>query len=287
MKLLNQKGFTLIEILIAIVIITLLIGTVVVSYRIFERRTELEDVAQKIFSTLKLAQTQTLASNDASQYGVHFENDQYILFKGDAYLAGAPDNKVYQLPGRLEIFQINLADGGNDIIFQRIVGSTAQFGTVRIRIISQPTETRAVTVQPYGQTILGTISGGGCCDTDRLEDTRHVHLDMGWSIQGSNILNLHFGGATATDVNINMADYFNGDQTEFDWSGTIEIDGQNQELRIHTHSLDIINTILCIHRDQDHNNESIMIIIDDQDIISYDNNGDIVIGAFGGIAEIQ
>jgi len=286
MKPLNQKGFTLIEILIAITIIIIMITTVIVSYRIFEKRTELEDVGQRIFSTLKLAQTQTLASNDASQYGVHFESDQYILFKGDAYLAGSPDNNIYQLPSRLEIFQINLASGGNDVIFQRIIGSTAQFGTIEIRIISQPTETRIITVQSSGQSILGTIPEG-CCDTGRLADTRHVHLDMGWSIQGSTALNLHFGGAAATDINVSMADYFNGDQTEFDWSDTIGIDGQDQELRIHTHSLNVINTILCIHRDQDHNNGSVSIDIDSQDVIFYDINGDITIGAFGGVDEIQ
>ena len=286
MRFLNQKGFTLIEILIAVVIITLLITSVIVSYRLFEKRTELEDTTQRIFSTLKLAQTQTLASNDASPYGVHFENDQYILFKGNTYLVGALDNKIYQLPGRLEISQISLADGGNDVIFQRIIGSTAQFGTIEIRIISQPTETRIVTIQSSGQTVLGTIPED-CCDIGRLEDTRHVHLDMGWSIQGSNTLNLLFGGFPATNVDINMADYFNGDQTEFDWSGTIEIHGQDQELRIHTHSLDIVNTILCIHRDQDHNNENVSISIDAQNLIFYNNNGDITVGAFGGIAEIQ
>jgi len=286
MKLLNQKGFTLIEILIAVVIITLLISTVIVSYRLFEKRTELDDTAQKIFSVLKLAQTQTLASNDASQYGVHFESDQYILFKGDAYLVGAPDNKIYQLPGRLEIYQISLADGGNDVIFQRIIGSTAQFGAVEVRIISQATETKTVTIQSSGQIVLGTIPED-CCDTGLLADTRHVHLDMGWSIQGSNTLSLHFGESPVIDVDINMADYFNGDQTEFDWTGTTEVNGQDQELRIHTHSLDIVNTILCIHRNQDHNNENVSIDIDTQDVIFYDNSGNMTVGTSGGTAEIQ
>jgi len=62
--------------------------------------------------------------------------------------------------------------------------------------------------------------------------------------------------------------------------------------QIHTHSLDVSNTLLCIHRDrnQGKNNQKVVIyIVDggiDKEIAHY--AGDTVSnGAYGGIMEVQ
>jgi len=282
----KNKGFTLIEFLIVIFAIAILIVLSAAGYRFFEKKTELENTAQNILATLKLAQSKTLASEEASQYGVNFESDKYTLFKGDAYLPAAADNKIHQIPNRLEIYNINLADEGSSVVFQRIDGTTEQNGTIGLRIISKPTETKTITIQPSGQ-IESNAVGAECCTDNRISDTRHIHLDLGWSIQGSSILTLYFPDAPAVTENINMVDYFDVAETEFDWNGIIEVNGQNQELRIHTHSLDAINTILCIHRAQDANNKPLQISIDAKDLISYTADGATTVEAFGGAIEIQ
>jgi len=281
-----NKGFSLIELLISISVILFLIGMSIVSYRSFGKETELENTAQHVLATLKLSQTKTLASEDASPYGVHFENNQYILFKGDTYQATSPDNQTYQLSNHLEIYDIDLADGGNDIVFQRISGRVNQNGTTSLRIISQPTKTRTITIRSSGQIELGA-SLAECCTTNRLSDSRHLHLILGWSIQGSTTLTLYFPDIPEVTTNINMADYFNTEQTEFDWSGTIDVNGQNQELHIHTHFLDALETILCIHRDKDKNNKPLQVLIDGQDIVSYTTDGTATAGLWGGTMEIQ
>jgi prepilin-type N-terminal cleavage/methylation domain-containing protein len=286
MKPLNQKGFTLIEFLIAITVIVLLIGISLISYRFFEKGTELENTAQNILATLKLAQTKTLSSEEASQYGVRFENNKYILFKGETYLEGAVDNKVYQLPIRLEIYNIDLFGGASSTVFQRISGMTDQSGTIDLRITSQPTRSKTISIQSSGQIDL-EAGLDECCTTNRLTDSRHLHLDLGWSIQSSVILTLYFPDTPEKTVDINMADYFNPDKTEFDWAEVIDVNGQNQELRIHTHFLDEFNTILCLHRARDKNNKPLQVLIDAKDIISYTAEGEISIGTYGGTVEIQ
>jgi len=281
----NQKALTLIEVLVVILVITILIGLAFISYRFFERGTELEVTAQNILVTLKLAQTKTLASEGASQYGVHFENDKYILFKGDTYQEGAVENKIYQLPKRLEIYDIDLAGEGNDVIFQRISGHTQQNGTIRLRIISAPERTRTIIIQSYGLIELKTDPVGS--PPDPITDSKHLHFDLGWSIQNSITLTLNFPDTPEVTEDINMTDYFNGDKTKFDWKDKIDVNGENQELHIHTHFLDAFNTILCIHRDRKKNNKPLQVFIDSKDIISYDADGTAYIGVYGGTVEIQ
>jgi len=274
----NNKGFTLIEILAVIFVMVFLISAGIVSYRSFEKSTELENTSQNIISVLKLAQTKTTASEDASQYGIHFESDKYILFKGNIYQAESEDNKTYNISNRLEIYNINFSEESSDVIFQRISGATEQNGNISIKIISDPVKFKTISIESLGVIELSSITE--CCQTNRLTDTRHIHLNMGWSIQDSAIL-------TVSSTNINMANYFNEDKTEFDWSGIIEIDGENQELQIRTYLLDETNTVLCIHRPKDRNNKQIDILIDSKNIISYSDIGEIAVGAYGGILEIQ
>ncbi|MFH1938521.1 MAG: type II secretion system protein, partial [Patescibacteria group bacterium] len=148
----NKKyGFVLIELIIVIAIMVFLLGAVIVSYRSFEKRTELENTARNILITLELAQNKTLASENDSQYGVHFESDKYILFKGDAYESGSPDNEINQLSNRLEIYNINLTGSGSDIIFQRINGNTNQDGIIDLRLISDPEKTKSIDINSFGQ----------------------------------------------------------------------------------------------------------------------------------------
>lgn len=282
----NKKGFTLIEILLVIVITVILIGLSIAGFRLFERKTELQNHSQNILTILELARTKTLASENASQYGVYFEQDKYILFKGETYQEEATDNKTYHLPARLEIYNIDLTGGASSTVFQRISGVTEQDGIIGLRIISQPTENKTINIHSSGQIELGTVLSE-CCVTNRLIDSRHIHLDLIWSIQGANTLTLYFADMPKKTVNIIMADYFNADETEFDWSGKIDVNGESQELRVQTHFLDAIETILCVHRDQDKNNKPVQIFIDGKDIISYTADGEVFVGVYGGTIETQ
>lgn len=280
-----NKGFSLIEVLIVVFII-IIITIAVINYRSFGQKTELNNTAQNILSALRLAQTKTIASEQASQYGVRFEIDQYVSFKGNTYQADDPDNQVFQIPSNLEIYQINLLGEGNDIIFQKISGHTNQSGAISLRMISQPNEIETIIIHSFGQVEL-TSTSTECCLTNRLTDSRHTHLTLGWSIQNFSILTLYFADVPDQTTDIAMADYFNSDKTEFDWSGTINVNGQDQTLRVHTHLLDASNTVLSIHRDGSMNNKPVQILIDNQDVISYTFDGQVTVGFWGGTMEIQ
>jgi prepilin-type N-terminal cleavage/methylation domain-containing protein len=266
---LKQGGFTLIELLVATAIILLITAIVIFSLRTFGQQIEIESTGQNILSTLRLARSQTLASEGETNYGVHFENDKFVLFSGSNYIAGASSNKEYKLVDS-EINNIALNGGGNEVIFERIRGSTSQHGTVTVRLTVENNRAFTININPSGQV---SYSEAVTTSDTRIKDSRHLHFDLGSSIQGATTLTLSFTDLPNPPViqNISMAANFSGGPppTSFDWSGTVNVNGSDQVLKIHTHSLDSTNTILSIHRDRRYNNKALTVLIDGLQIVSY------------------
>jgi len=264
------KSFTLIELIIIVGVLFILIAIAVPSLRSFGKESDLNNSIEQIIEVLRTAQNKTLASEEANQWGVHFETSKYVLFKGDSYNPGSSDNKVYELSEILEIYQITLIGGGSETVFERITGDTGQFGQVSLKLTDDPSETRTIYIENSGQAGLNVPPVPG--DEERIKDARHYHFDLGWSIQDAASLKFKFLGPDPDQIEtVIMANYFNGDKTEFDWFNENEpfvVNGANQVFQIHTHSLDAFNTILCIHRDrnQGENNEEVIIYIIDGEI---------------------
>lgn len=280
-----MRAFTLAEILLVVVFIVVMVGATVMVFSSLRDRASLESAAYHIISTLKKAQYNTISSKDLSGYGVHFEQSQYVLFKGLTYAAGAPENEVYPLPPEITLASIAIA-GGNDVIFQRIDGRTANTGSLVLQIGSNPSPSRVILVEASGN---ATLDQGVIFSDARLSDSRHLHFSLGWSVQNASTLTLIFGDILLpehTEV-ISMAPFFNGPKTEFNWSGTITVGGQNQMLRIHTHQLDALDTLLSIHRDRRFNTKSLQVSIDAKPIVSYTAPGTPAVQLFGGTMSSQ
>lgn len=280
---LTPSGFTLVELVVAVAILGILVTIPLATFSILTGQTNLNTESQKVVSALQLAKNQTLASENESQFGVHFETTQYVVFQGTTYVSTDPNNKVFSLNGT-EIYEINIA-GGSDVIFDRIRGTTSNGGNVKIRLTSDTSKTKTIVVNSLGQASLQeTVTPSG---TTRVTDTRHLHFDLGWSIQGLSP-NLRFD-FTEDGVmeDIPMAGFFNVGQTEFSWGGTIVVNGANQVLRVHTHNLNATDTILSVHRDRLKNDKAVDILIDGKKIVSYTATGTATTGNSGGTMTVQ
>ncbi|MBI4359832.1 MAG: hypothetical protein HY564_01930 [Candidatus Jacksonbacteria bacterium] len=279
-------GFTVTELLVSIGVIVIL-GTIgFAAYKSFGGQFELNGESHLLVSTLNRAREKTLSSEDSSNYGVHFESDKYVLFKGAVYDSLDAGNIVRTLPVSLELFNINFS-GGSDVIFDRVTGRTDDDGTVIIRMINPTSNFREISVLSSGH--AGFIDTVVPIDS-RIADTRHVHFELGtWSIQGATTLSLYFSDFPNPDVQVDipMAGYFDAGPTSFFWEGTTNVNGQNQTIKIHTHFLDAFNTILSVHRDRRYNNKALAISIDGKAIVSYDSDGAATVGGFGGTMSVQ
>jgi Tfp pilus assembly protein FimT len=296
-KLGKSKSFSLVEILIIIGIMAVLIAIAIPSYRFFQKETDLNNSTEEIINTLRLAQNKTLASEGPSRYGVYFDAvstpDQYTLFKGTSYASrDNPADEIHKLANSLEISDINLS-GGSEIVFDRILGTTSQFGSVSIRLKDTPDKIKTIYVENSGQVSLTSPTVPS--DTSRIKDSRHGHFTYSQDAQEAVTLHLIFPDFPGDNYDISFQNYLNNylnpGKTEFYWEGTVAVgptgSKTDQKLKIHTHSLGITSAQFSIHRDKRYNDKALSITLDDQNLINYTADGQTAKGASVFVSEPQ
>lgn len=265
-----RRGFTLIEILVATGILAVLLVISLARFGTFGQQVQLNTSSQQIISVLELARNQTVGSEDGTQYGVHFDitNNQYVLFTGDDF-AASTETREYDLD-KVEIYAVNLVPGGsNDVVFERIRGDTTNPGDVRIRLIDDTSKTETILINSLGQvSLLESVVPIGT----RIVDTRHIHLDFGWDMSAFTTMTLTFSDPPSSDVihDIDIPSFTS--PGKFKWEGTVDVNGSEQILRIHSHALSP-NTILSVHRDRRFNDKALQIQVDGTLVVTYDAAG--------------
>ncbi len=263
-----QQGFTLIELLIVVGIIGVLLIITLSRIGNFGTQTDLDTTAQRIVSTLQLARNQTLASEDGNVFGVHFESDKYVLFKGATYDPLDTENKENDISSTT-ISSITLAPSGADVVFDRVRGTTSNTGSVTLQLVADASKTKVIVVNALGQTSLQEAT---TTPVARIVDTRHMHLDFGWSmLPPIDTMRLIFTDSPNVTHDIDIPTYTNAGK--FEWEDEVDVNGSTQKLRIHTHLLDASNTILSVHRDKSENDKALEIKVDGTTVITYDAAG--------------
>ena len=266
----NKSGFTLIELVAVIVIFVILGAAAIFGLRLFQNKNRVDAAAQEIVAALRLAQNKTLASEGNSSYGVHFESDRFILFSGTSYIAGAPGNSEHLLDSWLVISGINLNSSGiTAVVFERLTGNTANAGSITVSLANDALEYETIYIDGSG---VITLQAGGASDSDRLKNSRHVHVIYSQDTQSAANLVLNFID-DAFSQNINYQAYLNPTKTEFSWQEDITVAGVVQQLSIHSHWLTPTSTTFCIHRDRRYNDKALQINLDGQNIINYTATG--------------
>ena len=255
----KEKSFTLVEILTIVGILIVLTALSVPAFRFFQKESDLNNSAEEIIDTLRLAQNKTISSEGASQYGVHFEAGEYVLFKGATYNPAAIENEIHNLPGSVEISEVELVGGGSEVVFDRVTGTTNQSGKVVLRLKTDISKTKTIYIENSGQ--VGLTNPAVPSDTNRVKDSRHVHFDYSRAIAASSeklILTFTYDTSTVTQE-IVIADHLKDGQIY--WEGEVEVAGSIQKLKIHTHRLNNPDTQFCVHRDRRYNNKALEIKI--------------------------
>lgn len=140
----------MLEVLIVIGIITIVAGIVTGSFSVFKRNNDIKFVVEQSIGILKDARAKTLSSEGDSQYGVHFESSQVVLFTGPAYNPSDASNITYTLPATVLISNTALAGGGVEVVFKRLTGETAQPGSVTFQLVADAARLETITIQSTG-----------------------------------------------------------------------------------------------------------------------------------------
>ncbi|MDA1337360.1 MAG: hypothetical protein O3C23_01140 [bacterium] len=286
----HVAGFTIVEILVVVGIIGLFLGLSIPQLRSFGQGAKLQNTGKEVVAALRLAQSKTLASEGALQYGVYFNvPGQYILFEGTSYATRNVGNDVIVvLEKTVEVSSVALG-GGNEVVFSRLTGQASAQGSITFRLVKDISSTKVVSVLLSGAIQEGSVTSP--LDGGRVVDSRHVEVVY----QGRDIdtvnesVSLLFPGITFSfPVAGNMM------EGEIFWEGDVVSESETQHIKVHTLLLNdpLQGTIFSLHRDRDKNTKSLQVELTGDatgNLISYDGAGVIIQGTsiYAGAPEIQ
>lgn len=144
------QGFTLLELLVVIAVL-LVLGTIVIrGFVSFQTHQALELTTKEVRQMFEVARSQTLASVNDQQYGVHISSGAVTLFVGEEYIEGNPSNSVFELDSRVVISEVNLTPETDEILFERGTGEPSSSGHIELSLVTKPTVIQMVTITSTG-----------------------------------------------------------------------------------------------------------------------------------------
>ncbi len=132
----KQKGVTALELLLVIAMVGVIFSIALPSFNAMRNQQLLKATTLEVSSSINKARSQTLASVNSSEYGIHFQSDQIVIFRGQTYSSGDSNNEYITLTTPAFISDINLAGSVTDIYFNRLSGAPNTTGTITISVSS-------------------------------------------------------------------------------------------------------------------------------------------------------
>lgn len=145
-----KKGITALEILIVLAVLGVVFAIVIPQFSKMRENQVLKDGVQDVLSSVNKARAETLSSLYSSEYGVHFQSDKVLIFKGKIFSAGDPNNETINITTPANISNVTFggvsADSG-DLYFNRLSGAPSTTGTVTV---SANASSRIITISATG-----------------------------------------------------------------------------------------------------------------------------------------
>ena len=132
MKNIFQKGITVLELLIVIAILGILAVVILPQFSKMRDRQVFNNSINTVVDTLAKAKSETLASLDGYNYGVQFENNRVIIFRGNTFNSQDANNRIYSLNNPASITNISLSGGGSNLYFNKFSGLPNKSGSVSV-----------------------------------------------------------------------------------------------------------------------------------------------------------
>jgi prepilin-type N-terminal cleavage/methylation domain-containing protein len=145
----KNKGFTLVEILIAIALMALISTVVIFSFSKVNSMGALDKGSAEIVSTLNEARSLTLSSKDSSSYGVRFGESEVVLFRG-VYNPSSSENILIPLNSLIRISGVSLVGGGSEVLFERLSGRVETSGSVTVSLVNDPSQSKIINIHETG-----------------------------------------------------------------------------------------------------------------------------------------
>ena len=136
-------GFTLLEVLLSVVIISVLAGLSAPVYESFVRRNDLGLATQNIAFMLRRAQTYARGVNDDSAWGVKVQSSTVTLFQGSSFATRTPSfDETFAVPGSISV------GGLSEVYFSKLDAAPSVAGD--ITLTSTTNDATTITINSKG-----------------------------------------------------------------------------------------------------------------------------------------
>jgi prepilin-type N-terminal cleavage/methylation domain-containing protein len=138
-----KKGFTMIEMLLSVALLTAIAGIGSPIYQSFQNRNNLDVTTTTVVQTLRRAQVLAQSVESDMPWGVNLQNGSLILFKGDVFeTRDAEFDDVFEIPASIA------TSGVPEIIFSKLTGIPQTTGSIVLS--STANETTAIAINEKG-----------------------------------------------------------------------------------------------------------------------------------------
>jgi type II secretory pathway pseudopilin PulG len=116
----KKHGFVLIELAVVFGMLAALIGMTTINIFGSQRKASLTATIDTLVADVRSQQTKAMTGTTDNSglppaYGVHFDGDRYVLFRGASYSSSLSSNAIIPLDSRVRFSNIQFANG--NIIF--------------------------------------------------------------------------------------------------------------------------------------------------------------------------
>ncbi len=143
----EEKGFTLLEILIVFFIFGFLTSLTLPLGLEFHRSQELNSTTREIIQTLRETQVKSMSVEDDSSFGFYRKSEtpgEYVLFRGESYAAREEE----------EVFDINdniFFEGVQEVTFSKLNGIPSTTGDITLNLGGK---TKTININALGRVTL-------------------------------------------------------------------------------------------------------------------------------------
>jgi prepilin-type N-terminal cleavage/methylation domain-containing protein len=145
LKLSQNRGVTIIEIIVAVGIFALVSSISIVSFANFNRGEAVKSNASALATALRDARSKTLASVGGSQFGVKVDADRFTSFQGSTFSSSTPGNVTFMFNSYVVASVTPLT-----FVFSKLTGNVNAPGTILLYARSSPGVEKTITVQATG-----------------------------------------------------------------------------------------------------------------------------------------
>lgn len=140
----RQRGFTLLEVLLSVSIITILVGMSLPLYQTFQVRNDLDITAEAIASSLRRAQVYARGVNGDAQWGVEVQSTAVTLFRGAVFASRDPTyDEPTSIPASMSV------SGLTEVLFSKLTGAPSTTGNI-VLTTTNTNDTRTININAEG-----------------------------------------------------------------------------------------------------------------------------------------